>query len=121
MVVRSLEINPALVHCHAAMADMEAGVRMVAVMPDLTTGVRVHGPDVIRDAEIKNAVHQQRRTFQFGSLIGLKRPCEGELPDVLRSNLPRMAMSHARVIAVIKRPAIFGRMQEIGGIESLSR
>src|SRR6185312_17543483 len=101
MVVRSLEINPALVHCDAAMANVKAGVRMVAVMPNLTAGVRVHGPDVVRNAEVKNAVHQQRRTFQFGSLIGLKRPCEGELPDVLRSNLPRMAMSHAGIIAVI--------------------
>ena len=79
MGIGSGEVQPLFVHRDAAMADMEAFVGRIGVMPDLMAGAGIHGPDVVGHGEVQNAVDQKRRGLQGSFLAGLENP--GESPS----------------------------------------
>ena len=112
MGVGSEEEKPVLIHADAAMADVQALVRRVGVVPDLVAGARVHRPDVVGDGEINNAVHQQRGGFDGRRLAGLKGPGEAEIGDVGRRDLREGAVAAAGIVAVVGGPGIGGRMAD---------
>ena len=88
-------------------------------MPDQVTRSRIDGPDVIGHGEIENSIDKQRRRFDLRGLAGLKRPSQTQISNILRIDLCKRAMPAARVIAVIRRPAIDCRMQQLSGLEVL--
>ncbi len=113
------EIEPAFVHGDAAVADMEALVFRIDVMPELMSGAGIDGPDVVGDGEIQDAIDQQGRGFDGAALIGLENPGERELTDIFGSDLGELAMALAGIVAVVGRPGIGGRMEEETRVEAL--
>src|SRR5213079_1912878 len=101
-----------LVGRDAALTNVLALAGGRSVVPDLMARAGVHGPDIVGDGEVQNAVDQQRRGFEGHRAVGLKRPREREILYVLRSDLMERTVTHAGIVAVIARPTVRGRMQE---------
>ena len=109
------EVEPVLVHGDAALADVEALVGGVVVVPDLMAGARIDGPDVVGHGEVEDAVDQQRRGLDRRRLVGLKGPGEREVADILRRDLCERAVAAAGVVAVIAGPAVGGWIEQLCG------
>src|SRR5579859_1024701 len=66
IVVWSLEKNPASVHAHAAVADVNAALRLPRVMPYFASGAGIDGPCVVGSGEIEDAIYHQWCRFDGG-------------------------------------------------------
>ena len=73
------EEDRVLVDRDAPMADVEAGVVRIAVVPHLARRSRVDRPELIGRADVEHAVDDDRRRFDRGALSGLKRPRQRQL------------------------------------------
>src|SRR4051812_46082086 len=92
------------------MADVQALVWRISVMPDLVTRAGIDSPDIVRHSEIQNAIHEQRRRLDGGRLVGLEDPGQAQPPDILRSDSREFTVAPAGVIAVIAGPGIDRRV-----------
>ena len=59
------------------MADVQALVGRIRIVPNLRARPRINRPDVIGYREVQNSVRDERRRFDLGRLAGLKRPDKG--------------------------------------------
>src|SRR5207253_462330 len=111
------EIKPILVHAQAAMPNVVA-FRSSLVMPNLPAEAGVDGPDIVRSAEVENAVH-----FQRGGLddqwARVKSPGQGEQIHVPRVDLVEGAEAGARIVSIVGRPGVGRRLEQSRGIEPL--
>ena len=95
------EEEPALVHGHAAMADVLAHGGGMIEVPDHVAGSGIDGPDIVGHGEVENSINQQRRGFDLCGLIGLKRPGEAKVLHIVRTDLRKTAVPPAGVVAVV--------------------
>src|SRR5687767_212493 len=105
MAIRGLIKEPASVGADSTVADVDpAGVGPL-VMPDLSSGAGIHGPNVIREGEVEDAVDHKRRCLH-GSAASREPigPGEGKRGDIVRVNLGQRAEPATRVIAMIDGP-----------------
>jgi hypothetical protein len=113
------EIQPILVHRDAAVANMQAMVGWVGVVPDLVTGERVDCPQVVGHTEVQHTIDHQWGGFNFRTLVGLKSPGERQAGDILRRNLFQLAMPLSVVRAVVQRPAVRRWIEQHGVVDAL--
>ena len=84
--------------------------------------MRVNRPDVVGYREIHHAIDDQRRSFNRALIdVGSKDPREAQRVDVTRIDLIQRAVTASRIIAVIRRPRIGGRLSYFSGIETALR
>ncbi len=119
MPIRDQKIQPFFVHPQATVANMQALVGRVGVVPDLLTRERIDRPDVVRDGKVQHAIGQQRSGFDFRGLIGLKGPCQGQTPHILQRNLLEPAVALPVIGPVVLRPTVRRWMKQRGVIYSL--
>ena len=100
-------------HCGAAVADVRAALRAPEVMPQQMTIVGVQRPHVVRRRQIDHAVHDDWRCLDRLREIGLECPRQRQLLHVRRCDLCQTAMVPARVVTVVRRPAV-GRLVQQG-------
>jgi hypothetical protein len=113
------EVKPALVHCHAAVANVISLRRQAVIMPDNMSRARINGPDVVGHREVQNAVNQQGHRFDLRRLISLEGPREGEIAYVLGRDLGEMNVSPAGIVAVIGWPRIRLGVKDLRVLEVL--
>src|SRR5687768_3387011 len=65
--IRCAEVQPVLVHGHTPVAGVLTAAAAPEVVPYFVAGPGVHGPRMIRRAEVEDAVHEQRRRHQKAS------------------------------------------------------
>ncbi len=115
-----LEVQPIFVHSHAAIADMIAAARRVAVMPDLPAAAPVDRPHVVRHAEIQDAVDHQRRRFHRDRVRAIG-PGQSQRRHVRRVDLVQIAVPPSRVVSVVSRPCVAGGLQQNSRIKPLRK
>ncbi len=118
MAVGGGEVEPALVHGHAAVADVFA-LGGAVIVPDLVAGAGVDGPNVVGHREVEDAIDQQRRRFDSRVLMRLEHPREAEIGHVLRRDLLERGVAAAGIVAVIERPGVGRRVLDLIGLEVL--
>ena len=126
VIVGRFEVEPASVHAEAAASDVNAAVRFPLVMPELAPGARIHGPGVVGEREIEDAVDFQRRGFDGGgerSGAGIETifPSQGHRCDVRGIDPRQRTEAAAGVIAVVSGPSVGGRLEQQSGVQCLSR
>ena len=115
------KVEPVAVHADAALADEVAALIFEIVLPDMLAGARVDREDVVGDGEVQNAVHQQRRGLDGRTADAALRtdagdavhPLDLQQIDVGLVDLVEIAEAPARVIAVIRRPDVGGRLKSV--------
>ena len=60
IVIGRLKEQPAAVHTHPAIADVNATLRLPVEVPQLMPRTGIDSPGVIGSREVQNAVHHQR-------------------------------------------------------------
>ena len=100
------EEHGAAVHGDAAVADVERIVRRVLVAPDLPSRARVDGPEIVGRREVHDAVDENRRGLDLLRKVRLERPGEAERVHVVARDLRQRAVAPARIVAVIRGPAV---------------
>src|SRR5579872_1437041 len=101
------------------MPDVHSRALGMAIMPDLMSGASVDSPDILGDSEVQDSVNQQWGRFNECRLICLKGPCQRKVPDVFRSDLGESTVPTSRVVAMISRPTVGGRVQQHMFVHSL--
>src|SRR5947209_19784559 len=59
IIVGRFKEQPVAVHSHAAIADVNATLRLPKVMPELSAGTRIHRKGIIRRREVEDAIHHE--------------------------------------------------------------
>src|SRR5207248_2651997 len=60
ITIRSEEVEPIPVHCHAAIPDVNSTLRLPDMMPELAAAARVDGPHVVGRRSIEDTVDLER-------------------------------------------------------------
>src|SRR5579864_6108657 len=111
MCVGRAEVKISLVHRDAAIPNVLALRGRMVVVPDLVAGACIHGPDVVRNGEVQNAIDQQRRGLDGRELLGLKGPGKAQILDVQGRNLSESTVASAGIVAMVSRPTVGGRVK----------
>ncbi len=121
VAVGRLEIQPVLVYRNAAVPEVVSACRRPLVVPELAPGTRVHGPDVIRDREVEDAVDLQRRALDGAkSRTGrgdAEHPRQTQLVNVGVVDRRERAEAASRIIAVEGRPAVGARFEKLRRVQ----
>jgi hypothetical protein len=99
-------------------ADVLADRRPV-VMPHLVAAAGIDRPDIVRHREVEDSIHEERTGLDFSRQMSLEGPGHPQIADVLRCDLGELAVTPAGVIAMVERPRVRGRAQELSVVEVL--
>src|SRR5689334_18473573 len=116
MPIGGHEKDRIFVDCDSTMADVQPWVLLIGVMPDEVTGARIHGPNIVRDSDIRDTIYQKRSNAERYILIGLKYPAEAERSNILWRDLCEFTVTAAGIVAVVCGPGICRRIQNGCGI-----
>src|SRR5215813_13152737 len=90
-------------------------------MPDLPAGACINRPDVIGQCEVHHTVDHEwsrfDRCIEITARYGAKHPGETERADVGLVDLPKRAVTAARIIAVVCGPGVRRRLKQLGWSE----
>src|SRR6185312_6639911 len=123
------EVQPALVHAEAAIADQVPTLVDPGVTPQLRPGARLHRVDVVGNRKIKNPVDQQRGGFDDRDRRAALRldlgngvlPLQLQRRHVRLVDLPQRTEALTRVIAVERRPLRGGRLTQQRHVQLVGR
>ncbi len=115
-------------HSDPAIADVPAALRFPAEVPQLASGARIDGIDVIRQRGEQDAVHDDGRTLDgrgVSSATALRTsaearpvdPGERHRIDIVLVDLIEWRVAAAGIVSVIGRPVLGARGEKLCGIE----
>jgi hypothetical protein len=115
------KVDPTFIERYSALTNMVALVGRIRVVPKLVARTRIDGPDIIRNREVQNSIHQDRRRLDRRCAPCLVCPGQRQAIHILRRDLRQSAVASARIVTVIAGPAISRRFKEHRRIHILRR
>ena len=121
VAVGRLEVQPVLVHRHAAVPEMISARGRPLVVPQLASRTRIDRPHVIGNGEVQDAVDLQRRALDRAKSRTARRdpvhPGEAQLVDVGVGDRRERAEAAPRIVAVERRPAVGAGFEQLRRVE----